>query len=64
MTDLGDQTTPAALDQLLALLHEEELIRLRVRAVKRGLDNLAVTLSVELNNRDPEHHKKTKKDTK
>jgi hypothetical protein len=61
MTDLGDQSSKQALDQLLALLHEEELIRLRVRAVKRGLDNLAVTLSVELNTRDPEHHKKRAK---
>jgi len=33
---------------------------LRVRAVKRGLPNLSVTLSIELNKRDPKHHKRPK----
>jgi len=47
--------------ELVTLLNEEELIRLRVRAVKRGLTNLSVTLSVELNNREAEHHKKDTK---
>ena len=44
--------------ELVELLNEEELIRLRVRAVKRGLPNLSVTLSIELNKRDPKHRPK------
>jgi len=47
--------------ELVTLLNEEELIRLRVRAGKRGLTNLSVILKSELNNRDLEHHKKDTK---
>jgi len=68
MTDARDEAYTEALQEIdglkrrlreiLDLLHEEELMRLRVRSVKRGLTNLSVTLSVELNKRDPKHHKK------
>ena len=63
MNDASDEAYAEALQQidglkrkvreLVELLNEEELIRLRVRAVKRGLTNLSVTLSIELNKRDP-----------
>src|SRR6516165_28633 len=70
MTEAGDEAYTEALQQieglkrkvreLVELLNEEELIRLRVRAIKRGLTNLSVTLSIELNRRDPKHHKRPK----
>ena len=68
MTDAHDEAYTEALQEidglkrkvreLVELLNEEELIRLRVRAVKRGLTNLSVTLSIELNKRDPKHRPK------
>jgi len=70
MNDRSDEAYTEALQEidglkrtvreLVELLNEEELIRLRVRAVKRGLTNLSVTLSIELNKRDPKHHKRPK----
>ena len=70
MNEASDEAYTEALQQieglkrkvreLVTLLNEEELIRLRVRAVKRGLTNLSVTLSVELNKRDPKHHTRPK----